>query len=133
MYGDIQLATTPQPMLWTGRILSALVALALFFSGIMKIVLPPDAVKGFENLGWPTSAALGLAIVEIGSAVLYLIPQTTVLGAILIAGYLGGAVATHVRIGEYSEMAAPIIIGVLAWLGLWLREARLREITPWRR
>ncbi len=117
-------------MLWAGYVVSALPVLMLIMSGVMKILQPPDAVKGFEHLGWPLSLALALAVVELGSALLYVIPQTAVLGAILLTGYLGGAIATHVRIGD--PFYAPIILGVLVWLGLFLRDARLRALIPLR-
>jgi hypothetical protein len=120
----------PKWMVWTGRVVSALPVLALTMSAIMKFMLPADAVKGFEHLGWPVSLAIALGIIELGSTILYVIPQTAVLGAILLTGYLGGAVATHVRIEE--GFAAPVIIGVLVWLGLWLRDSRLRSLIPLR-
>jgi hypothetical protein len=117
-------------MVWIGRIVSALPVLALIASGAGKLMLPPGAAKGFADLGWPVSVALGLGCVEIACAVIYLIPQTAVLGAILLTGYLGGAVATHVRIGEYGMMAPAIVLGVLVWLGLYLRDARVRSLAP---
>jgi hypothetical protein len=125
-----QSATQSNTMIWIGRVVSALPALALIASGIGKLMLPPEAAKGFTDLGWPVSVALGLGCVEIACAVIYLIPQTAVLGAILTTGYLGGAVATHVRIGEYGMMAPAIVLGVLAWLGLYLRDARVRSLAP---
>ena len=120
-------------MIWAGRIISALPILGLLVSGVMKILQPPDAVKGFADLGWPLSVAIGLAVVEIGCTIIYAIPQTAVLGAILLTGYLGGAVATHVRIGDYADITAPIIMGVLVWLGLFLRDSRLRALIPLRK
>jgi hypothetical protein len=117
-------------MVWIGRIVSALPALALIASGTGKLMLPPQAAKGFTDLGWPVSVALGLGCVEIACAVVYLIPQTAVLGAILMTGYLGGAVATHVRIGEYAMMLPAIVLGVLVWLGLYLRDERVRSLAP---
>ena len=93
-------------------------------------MLSPDFAKGFEDLGWPVSAAFGLGCVEISCAVIYLIPQTAVLGAILMTGYLGGAIATHVRLGQFGMMVPAIILGVLVWLGLYLRDARVRSLAP---
>jgi len=84
-------------------------------------------------MGWPTNVALALAIAELGSLVLYLIPQTAVLGAILLTGYLGGACATHVRIADYGHFWIPVAIGVVFWLGLYLRDARIRELAPLRK
>ncbi|MBI5757610.1 MAG: DoxX family protein [Planctomycetales bacterium] len=117
-------------MLWIGRILSTLPVLMLLMSGVMKLVKPTEVVEGFAKLGWPDSLALGLGIVELVCTVLYVIPRTSVLGAILLTGYLGGATATHVRIGD--PFIAPIILGVVIWLGLFLRDARLRVLIPLR-
>lgn len=117
-------------MLWAGYVVSALPVLMLVMSGVMKILQPPDAVKGFADLGWPLNLAIALALVELGCTLLYVIPQTAVLGAILLTGYLGGATATHVRIGE--GFIAPVVFGVLVWLGLYLRDARLRALIPLR-
>src|SRR3989442_16029354 len=121
----MQLATESVPVskkvLWTGRILSALPALMLIFSASMKFVMPPGATKGFADLGWPEHYASRLGIVELTCAIVYLIPQTSVLGAILVTGYLGGAIATHARLGD-PAFFAPLILGVVAWLGLFLRE-----------
>src|SRR5882724_11077265 len=119
-----QPATTSKTMVWIGRVVSALPALALIASGTGKLNLPPDFAKGFADLGWPVSVAFGLGCVEIACGVIYLIPQTAVLGAILMTGYLGGAVATHVRLGQYGMMVPAIVLGVLVWLGLYLRDAR---------
>jgi hypothetical protein len=88
------------------------------------------AVEGFAKLGYPERAALWIGIVEIACTVLYLIPRTAVLGAILLTGYLGGATNTHVRVGEPFYM--PVLLGVLVWLGLFLREPRLRPLVPLR-
>ena len=125
-----QSTTTPKWMLWTGRVVSALPALALIASGAGKLSGGEQLVKGFEHLGWPIAVAVGLGIVEIACAVIYLIPQTALLGAILMTGFLGGAIATHARIGEYGLMAPAIMLGVLTWLGLCLRDARVRELAP---
>ena len=117
-------------MFWTGRVVSALPVLALIASGVMKLVKPPQVVETFANLGWDERLALPLAIVELGCTLIYIIPRTAVLGAILLTGYLGGATATHVRIGD--QFIPPIILGVLVWVGLWLRDARLRALAPLR-
>lgn len=118
-------------MLWAGRIVSALPVLALLASGVMKLVKPVAVVEGFADLGWPENLALALGILEIACTIIYAIPQTSVLGAILLTGYLGGAIATHVRIGD--EFFPPIILGVLVWGGLYLRDERLRALLPVRR
>ena len=130
MNSDMPAAPASKKMLWSSYILSALPVLMLVMSAVMKIMQPPDVVKGFASLGWPVNLAIALAVVELGCTILYVIPQTAVLGAILLTGYLGGATATHVRIGE--PFYAPIILGVVVWLGLFLRDARLRALIPFR-
>src|SRR5438445_6008092 len=87
-------------MVWAGWVVSALPALVLIFSGVMKLLQPEPVVKGFKDLGWEEGIALSLGILEIACTVIYLIPRTCVLGAVLLTGYLGGAVATHVRISD---------------------------------
>lgn len=118
-------------MTWIGWILSVLPSLMLLMSGVMKLMKPVDVVKGFEHLGWPDSLAFPLGIVELTCTVLYLIPQTAVLGAILLTGYMGGAIATHVRLGE--PFLIQVGIGIVLWLGIFLRDARLRALIPLRR
>ena len=116
---------------WTGRVLSALPALLLIFSAVMKFMKPPEVVEGMVKLGWPERYTLGLGILELGCTLIYLIPQTAVLGAILLTGYLGGAMATHVRLGE--PVYTHIVLGVVIWLGVFLRDRRLRALIPLRR
>ena len=118
-------------MLWAGRILSGLPALFLLFDGAMKLVKPRFVVDATVQLGYPESCILPLGIVLLASTVLYLIPRTAVLGAILLTGYLGGATATHVRAGE--PFIGPVAFGVLVWLGLFLRDTRIRALIPLRR
>ena len=130
MQSDTQTETVSKKALWAGRILSALPVLVLLASGVMKLLRPPEVVEGFIALGWPENLALGLAILEIACTVIYVIPQTSVLGAILLTGYLGGAIATHVRIGDGFLM--PIVLGALIWGGLCLRDVRLRALLPLR-
>jgi hypothetical protein len=129
---EIQNAPQSKAMYWAGWVLSVLPAPLLVMSGISKITLSPEVVKGFGDMGWTTDAALVLAALELGSLLLYLVPQTAVLGAILLTGYLGGAIATHVRIADYSHSWIPAAIGVVLWLGIFLREPRLRAILPLR-
>ena len=119
-------------MIWMGWLLSALPSLMLLFSGSMKLVKPDDIVKGFEHLGYPEHLALTLGIVEVGCTLVYLIPRTAVLGAILLTGYLGGAIATHVRLLE-MQFLVPLILGVLIWLGLFLRDPGVRALVPIRK
>ncbi len=118
-------------LIWAGRILSALPVLLLLASGTMKLMRPAPLVKSFvEEFGYTQSAIIGIGIAEIASTLLYAIPQTAVLGAILMTGFLGGATATHVRVGQ--PFFAPIIVGVVVWLGLYLRDERLRAMLPLR-
>lgn len=124
-------ASESKAILWVGRVLSTLPVLGLVMSGVMKLMNSADVAKEFTRLGYDPQIALKLGIVELVCTVLYLIPQTAVLGAILLTGYLGGAVATHVRIGE--GFAPPIVMGVMLWGGLVLRAPRLRSVLPWRR
>ncbi|MCA9270778.1 MAG: DoxX family protein [Planctomycetales bacterium] len=118
-------------MTWTGWGLAAPIALLLTFSGVMKLLSPPEMVEQVENhLGYPAAVLVPLGIVELTCLALYLVPPTSVLGAILLTGYLGGATATHVRIEE--SFIPPVIFGVLVWLGLYLRDPRVRALVPWR-
>lgn len=120
-------------ILWTGYALSALPALFLLFDGVMKLVKPEFVVKGTVELGFPESAIVPLGIVLIISTILYLLPQTKVLGAILLTGYLGGAVATHVHAGHPAfNILFPVVFGVLLWGGLYFRDARLRALLSWK-
>ncbi len=116
--------------LWAGYIMAALPVLLLLMSGTMKIIAPPNVIEGFVHLGYSESLAFGIGIVELLCVVLYIIPKTAVLGAILLTGYLGGATASHVRIGEPFHMA--VLLGVLVWGGLFMRDARLRALIPLR-
>lgn len=125
-------STSPSKgQLWGGRVASALPALGLLMSAGMKLSHNPKIVENFAHLGYPESTITPIGVAELLCVILYLVPQTSVLGAILATGYLGGAVATHVRAGE--GFAAPVVLGVLVWLGLFLRDPRLRELVPLRR
>jgi hypothetical protein len=114
--------------LWAGRILSYLPILLLTVSAIMKFVQPTGFEEGLVHLGWSSEKMYLIGIVELLCCVVYVIPRTAVLGAILIAAYLGGAVATHVRVDDL--FIGPIAVGIAAWLGLYLREPRLRTLVP---
>jgi hypothetical protein len=118
--------------IWTGRVLSALPVLLMVFSASLKLSRTPAAVEGFSRFGYAEHLLVPLGIVELSCVVLYLIPQTAVLGAILMTGYLGGAVATHFRVRDPSFIL-PALLGVIAWLGLYLREPRLRALAPLRK
>jgi hypothetical protein len=130
--GGIVRAASGKGVMWTGRILSALAVLPMLGSAIGKLTHNAQAVNGLARFGYARTLATPLGVVEITCAVVYLVPQTAVLGAILIAAYFGGAVATMVRLGDRGFFMPGVIAG-LAWLGLWLREPRLRELIPVRR
>jgi DoxX-like protein len=130
---NTQTARASKTKIWVGRIVSALPVLFLLVDGVMKLIKPPIVVEATLQLGYPESVILGVGIVLIASTILYLIPRTSVLGAILLTGYLGGATATHVRVGgPLFSILFPVIFGVLIWLGLYLRDERLRELIPLR-
>ena len=119
--------------LWVGRIVSYLPALFLLVDGAMKLVKPAVVVDATVKLGYSESVIIPIGIILIVCTILYLIPATSVLGAILLTGYLGGAVATHVRVGEgLFPIVFPVIFGILIWLGLYLRDDRLRALVPLR-
>ncbi|MGH9672934.1 MAG: DoxX family protein [Bryobacteraceae bacterium] len=113
---------------WGARIATALPVLMLVMSAGMKFAQPPAFVEGFARFGYPMSQATGIGVVELLGTVIYLVPRTSVLGAILLTGYLGGAVATHVRVGDV--FLGPLSLGVLVWLGLYLRDPRIRALIP---
>jgi len=121
-------------MIWTGRILSVLSALFLLFDGVMKLVKPAPVMEANSRLGFPESALTGIGLVLLACTILYLIPRTAVLGAILLTGYLGGAVATQVRAGSGAfEALFPTMLGALVWGGLFLQDGWLRMLIPVRR
>jgi hypothetical protein len=129
-----QSAPASTKMLWAGRILSGLVTAMILMSAVMKFMMTTDAQRDLDHIGWNMPVVkTGLAVIEATCAIVYAIPQTAVLGAILLTGYLGGACATHVRIGEYGLSLVPVTLGVLAWLGLFLRDARVRALIPLRK
>lgn len=111
-------------------VLSALAAAMLVFSAILKLKGGPELDKGMEHLGLPARMVLPLAILELACTVIYLVPSTAVLGAILLAGYMGGAICTHWRAGD--PFIVQIVLGVVVWLGLYLREPRLKALLPLR-
>jgi hypothetical protein len=122
--------------LWAGRIISGFVVLFLLVDAGFKLIrpLPASAVAAFGKLGYPVEFAAGLGLLLLSCVALYLIPRTSILGAILLTGYLGGAVASHVRVGDpwFSHALFPVYVGLLVWGGLYLREARLRALIPFR-
>ena len=116
---------------WVGYALSAVPILMLLLSASFKLTHPPQVMEMFvSQLGYQASSLLGLALLEIAVVVVYAVPATAVLGAILMTGYLGGAVATHVRVGQ--AFFIPLALGIFAWLGIYLRDQRLHALVPLR-
>jgi hypothetical protein len=130
--------SSPTPVskkqLWSGRILGGLPALFLLVDAVAKLARPQPVIEGTVKLGYEESIIVPLGIVLLVCTLLYLLPRTAVLGAILLTGYLGGAVATHARVGDplFTHMLFPVYFGVLLWAGLWLRDERLRRLLPLR-
>ena len=124
-------ANTP----WTGRVLSGLAIAFLLFDSVLKVLQLPAAVEGTVQLGYPESVIVVIGVIELVCLVLYATPRTAVLGAILLTGYLGGAIATHVRIDSplFTHTLFPIYVAALIWGGIFLREHRLRDLVPLRR
>jgi hypothetical protein len=118
------------PTLWIGRAVSAVPLLFLAVDAGMKAFRAAPAVEGTVALGYPDGVLVPLGLIQIACWILYAIPRTALLGAILWTGYLGGAVATHVRVGNplFSHVLFPVYVGLLLWGGLWLRDARLRAL-----
>jgi len=127
-------ASSSKKRVWVGRVLSGLVVLFLIPDGIVKFIKPAPVVEAFAHVGWPLSLANVLGTLLLVCIALYAIPRTSILGAILLTGYLGGAVATHLRVGDplFSHVLFPTYLGVLLWLGLYLRDSRLRALIPLR-
>jgi hypothetical protein len=126
-------ASISNKQLWAARILSGLPTLFLLMDGGMKLFKPAVVVEATLQVGYPESAIVGIGIVLLASTLLYLIPRTAILGAILLTGYLGGAVATYVRVsGPFFNTIFPVFISALLWGALWLRDRRLRELLPLR-
>ncbi len=123
--------TTPnRKTVWTGRVISVLATPLFLFSAYIKLKGGPELAQGFAHLGLPDSMAVPLGILEISCVAIYLIPRTSVLGAVLLSGYLGGAICTHWRVGD--PFYVHVVLGLLVWLGLYLREDRLKALLPLR-
>ena len=118
-------------IVWTGRVITVLVSLVFFFSAAMKFMGGAEVKEGMAHLGLPESMIIPLGILEAACTVIYLIPATSVLGAILLAGYMGGAICTHWRVGDL--FIGPIAIALVVWLAIYLREPRLRALIPLRK
>jgi len=121
-------------MYWTGIVLSVIPSLMLLMASTMALFKVPQAVQGMTQFGYPEYVLPGIGAACLLSTILYIIPRTAVLGAILLTGYLGGAVATHVRVeAEKFTFLFPVIFGTLIWGGLFFRDARIRALLPWRK
>jgi hypothetical protein len=116
---------------WVGWIITAVLSALFLFSAAMKLVGGADVTQGMAQLGLPERIRVPLAILEAACAIVYVIPATSVLGAILLAGYMGGAICTHWRVGDWYVLQ--ILIAILVWVGIYLREPRLRAVLPLRR
>ncbi|MGH9885163.1 MAG: DoxX family protein [bacterium] len=116
--------------IWAGRVLSGLVVLFLTMDAGMKVLSLPPAVEGSTQLGYPESAIVPIGLILLACLVVYVVPRTAVLGAVLLTGYLGGAIATHVRVGNplLSHTLFPIYVAAMVWGGLWLRDGRVRAM-----
>jgi|SRR5215204_4098076 len=131
MSATVETVSASKNAIVTGYILTALPAVFLLLDGVMKLFKPSFVVEGTTRLGYPETTIVPAGITLVACTILYLIPRTSVLGAILLTGYLGGAVATHVRFLEgVFPIVFPVIIGTLIWAGLYLREPRLRTLVP---
>jgi hypothetical protein len=118
-------------MFWTGLVISVLAELFMLFDGVLHLLQPAVVTQSFDQLGFPARFARGIGILELVFLVLYAIPLTSVLGAVLLTGYLGGAIATQLRVGaDPFTLLFPVIIAALLWAGLYLRDARLRTMFP---
>jgi hypothetical protein len=131
---DTQVIRISRKTLWAGRIISALPALFLLVDGIMKLVKPEPVVKATIELGYPESVIMALGMILLVGVILYMVPRTAVLGAILLTGYFGGAIAAQVRVGNplFSHVLFLVYLAVLIWGGLFLRDPRLHALIPLR-
>ncbi|SDR55723.1 DoxX-like family protein [Rhizobiales bacterium GAS191] len=131
----IETAPTSKTMLWAGRAMSGLVVLFLLFDSTIKLIKIAPVVEAMNELGYPDELSRVLGVIVLACAILYAIPRTSVLGAILLTALLGGAIASHLRIGSpiFSHTLFGSYLGLLAWGGLFLQDARLRALIPLRR
>ena len=130
----MQDAQTPKAMLWAGYVISGLVVLFLLFDAGIKLVELDIVKQTMAELGYPSDVAFGLGVLTLICTLLYVVPQTSVLGAILLTGYLGGAIATHLRVGSpvFSHLLFGGYLGLMIWGGLFLRDPKLRALIPFR-
>jgi hypothetical protein len=133
----VETAPVSKPAIWIGRVLSGLVILFLLFDGAIKLVPWPVVTETMDRIGYGSSEALArsLGVITLVCTILYAIPPTSILGAVLLTGYLGGAMASHLRIGSplFTHTLFGLYLGLLVWGGLWLRDRTLRSLLPFRR
>jgi hypothetical protein len=117
-----------------GRILSGIVVFFLALDAAMKLAVLREVQEAMTQLGWPMEAAVPLGVLLMACTLLYAVPRTAITGAVLLTGYLGGAIATHARLGDplFSHTLFGVYVGILMWLGLYLRNEKLRALAPWR-
>lgn len=127
----IPTAKPSKAIFWTSVVLSAIPVALLIFSAVLKLTKSAQVVQGFTQMGFSESVIIPIGIAELLCTLIYLVPRTSLFGAVLLAGYLGGATATNLRAGQ--SIWIPIACGVLVWVGLWLREPRLQALTPLRK
>jgi DoxX-like family len=134
MQSAIQTGFLSKISLWTGRIMGGLVAAFMVFDAVIHLMKPAPVLEAFAKLGFPIRLAVPLGIIELVCVLLYVIPQTSILGAILLTGYLGGAIAIQLPTGNslFGEVLFPVYIGVMVWGGIYLRDDRLRTLIPFR-
>lgn len=126
-------AAISKSKLWTSRLVGGLAVLFLAMDGIAKLFKPAPVVEAMAKLGYPDSASLGIGVLLLVCTLLYAIPRTSILGAVLLTGYLGGAISTQVRVqSELFSMIFPVILGAMLWGALYLRDSRLRTLMPLR-
>jgi hypothetical protein len=130
---SVRVSTRKPWLLWAGRLVSLWPVFVVGMSATWKLTRNPWYVGEFARIGWPVSSLNLLAFLQLGCIVLYLIPPTAVLGAVLLTGYLGGAIATYTRIGEAYPILVPLSTSIIAWLGIYLRDERVRALLPYRR
>jgi len=129
MPSPTQTAPVSKPMLWTGRVMSALPVLLVLLGSVMKLMKLAQVIEGFARAGVPERLIVPVGLIELMCVVVYVIPRTSVLGAILMTGLLGGATITTLRVGD-PTYPLPVVLGMLAWGGLWMRDVRLRQLIP---
>jgi len=130
---DAATTRSRQWLVWIGRIVSVVPVLIILMSSRWKLTSNAWYVREWGRIGWQAPDLPFIASLQLGGILLYVIPQTSVLGAVILTGYLGGAIATYVRIGEFYPPLVPLTTAVFAWLGIWLRDERLRALIPLRR